>query len=170
MPRMRVGLVVLVSLAVAPRLVQAEGPAFDCAKAQGEVEQLVCKDEGLAALDRKLDGVYKAAVAQARARDDVPNTLTAEQRGWVKGRNDCWKAKTGGPEFLTASWQATRMRECVHGKYKIRISELQSIWRARPREGPRLVRVREAAPPTRWSRPSSRPIRRPLASRGATRR
>ena len=131
---MRIGLVVLVSLAVAPRLVLAEGPAFDCAKAQGEVEQLVCKDEALAALDRRLDGVYKAA--QARARDDMPKTLVAEQRGWVKGRNDCWKTKTGSPEFLTASWQATGMRECVEAKYKIRISELQATWRLVPAKGP----------------------------------
>ena len=34
---------------------QAKGPAFDCGKAQGEVEQLICKDESLAALDRKID-------------------------------------------------------------------------------------------------------------------
>lgn len=29
-------------------------PSFDCAKAEGAVEELVCKDADLAALDRKL--------------------------------------------------------------------------------------------------------------------
>jgi uncharacterized protein len=134
MPRMRVGLVVLLSLAVAPRRVLAEGPAFDCARAQGSVQELICKDEGLAALDRKLDGVYKAA--RAKARDDVPKTLVAEQRGWVKGRDDCWKTRDGSPEFLTASWQATGTRACVEGKYRIRISELQAVWRLVPAKGP----------------------------------
>jgi membrane-bound inhibitor of C-type lysozyme len=57
---------------------QARGPAFDCAKATGEVEKLVCTDEGLAALDRKLDGVYNAALA--KARDDVPRFLRTELR------------------------------------------------------------------------------------------
>ena len=52
---------------------RAEGPAFDCTKAAGEVEELICQDEGLAALDRKLDEVYKAA--QEKARDDMPRYL-----------------------------------------------------------------------------------------------
>ena len=48
----------LFTFAAAPEATraQAKGPTFDCAKAQGEVEQLICKDEGLAALDQKLDG------------------------------------------------------------------------------------------------------------------
>jgi uncharacterized protein YecT (DUF1311 family) len=111
---------------------QAKGPSFDCSKAQGEVQQLVCKDEGLAALDRRLDEVYKAALA--KARDDVPQLLRTEQRGWVKGRDECWKAKDGA--YLTASWQAKDVRECVEGNYKIRISELQALMRLVPPKGP----------------------------------
>ena len=50
---------------------------------QGEVQQLVCKDEGLAALDRKLDEVYKAA--RAKAANEVPPVLVASAaavRSW----------------------------------------------------------------------------------------
>jgi uncharacterized protein len=115
-----------------PTAAQAKGPAFDCSKAQGEVEQLICKDEGLAALDRKLDDVYKAALG--KARDDVPQFLRTEQRGWIKGRNECWKAKDG--TYLTASWQAKDVRECVEGNYRIRISELQALMRLVPPKGP----------------------------------
>ena len=124
----------LAALASAPGAAraQAKGPAFDCSKAQGEVEQLICKDEGLAALDRKLDEVYKAALA--KARDDVPQFLRTEQRGWVKGRNECWKAKDG--TYITASWQAKNARECVEGNYKIRTSELQALMRLVPPKGP----------------------------------
>lgn len=111
---------------------QAKGPAFDCGKAQGEVEQLICKDESLAALDRKLDEVYKAALA--KARDDVPQWLRTQQRGWIGGRNECWKAKDG--TYLTASWQAKNVRECVEGSYRIRISELQALMRLVPPKGP----------------------------------
>jgi uncharacterized protein len=127
-------LAVLVALVSAPSSAraQAKGPAFDCSKAQGEVEQLICKDEGLAALDRKLDEVYKAALA--KARDDVPQFLRTEQRGWIKGRNECWKAKDG--TYLTASWQAKDVRECVEGNYRIRISELQALMRLVPPKGP----------------------------------
>jgi len=124
----------LLALAAAPdwARAQAKGPTFDCAKAQSEVEQLICKDEGLAALDRKLDEVYKAALA--KARDDVPQLLRTEQRGWIKGRNECWKAKDG--TYLTASWQAKNVRECVEGTYRIRISELQATMRLVPPKGP----------------------------------
>ena len=129
-----VGLAVAAASFVGPAFAttQPRGPAFDCAKAQGEVEHLICKDEGLAALDRKLDEVYKAALA--KARDDVPQWLRTEQRGWIKGRNECWKAKDG--TYLTASWQAKNVRECVEGNYRIRISELQALMRLVPPKGP----------------------------------
>lgn len=112
----------LPSLAVAA----AEGPTFDCAKAQGEVEKLICSDASLAALDRKLAEVYKAASAKATGK--MLTDLRTEQRGWVKGRNDCWKV----PTWLTASWTANTVEECVAGQYRIRITELQSVWRLVP--------------------------------------
>lgn len=64
-------------------------PSFDCAAASGDVEKLVCSDPALAALDRRLAEVHgraKAAPGADQAR------LAAEQRGWVKGRDDCWKS------------------------------------------------------------------------------
>ena len=89
---------------IVPAALLAQGPTFDCAKAQGEVEQLVCSDPALAALDRKLDQVYKAAAAKATGK--LAARLRAEQRGWVKGRNECWKAK-GIETWLTATWTRT---------------------------------------------------------------
>jgi len=105
----------------------AQGPSFDCSKATGQVPTLVCKDAGLATLDRQLDGVYKAAMA--KARDKMPAQLRSEQSGWIKGRDDCWKAQgPDNPVRLTLSWMATTVRECVEGSYRIRISELQARW------------------------------------------
>ena len=112
---------------------QAQGPAFDCAKAQGEVETLICKDAALGALDRKLDEVYKAAIA--KARDNMAATLRTEQRGWVKGRNECWKAQ-GVPTSITASWTVSTVRECVEASYRIRTSELQAVWQLVPARKP----------------------------------
>jgi uncharacterized protein len=122
-------------VAVGAAEAQAKEPAFDCSKATGEVETLICTDEGLAALDRKLDGVYKAALA--KARDDVPKFLRTEQRGWIKGRDECWKAKgAGNPVYLTESWVATDVRGCVEGQYRMRIAELQVQLRLVPPKGP----------------------------------
>jgi len=110
------------------------GPAFDCTKAEGAVEELICEDAELGALDRKLHAVYEAALA--KARDAMPKTLRAEQRGWVKGRNECWKAQEGNAVFLTASWQATSVRDCVLGNYQLRTAELQAVWQLVPAKGP----------------------------------
>ena len=84
-------------------------PSFDCAKADGAVEELICKDAELAALDRKLAEVYEAAmkrVAQERYEDPRPF-----QHAWVKRRNDCTEAED--------------VRGCVKTEYQHRIAELQ---------------------------------------------
>jgi uncharacterized protein len=114
-----------VAAGMQPAGLDGQGPAFDCTKAQGQVEQLVCTDAALAALDRQLDETYKAAVA--KARDNVPAALRAEQRGWISGRNECWKAQgPDTPVFLTESWRATSVRECVEAQYRMRTAELQA--------------------------------------------
>ena len=116
---------IVVLIATHPLMIDAQGPAFDCTKARGQVEQLVCKDAALAALDRKLDEVFKAALA----RDNMPAILGAEQRGWIGGRNECWKAQgPDTPVFLTASWRVTSVRECVEAQYKMRTADLQAKW------------------------------------------
>lgn len=125
-------LVVLTLIACAegfPAAALAQGPTFDYAKAQGEVEKLICSDASLATLDRKLDEVYKAATVKATGK--LVTQLRAEQRGWVKGRNDCWKAN-GEQTWITATWTVDTVKGCVEAQYRLRISELQSVWRLVP--------------------------------------
>jgi uncharacterized protein len=45
----------------------------------------------------------------------APPVLKAEQRGWIKGRNDCWKSDD--------------KRLCIEQSYKLRIAELQARYR-----------------------------------------
>jgi uncharacterized protein len=85
------------------------GPAFDCSKASGRVETLVCEDDDLAALDRRMAGVYATAMKTWPA--EVAAEQKAVQRGWIKGRNDCWKADD--------------VRGCVEYSYQTRIAEVQ---------------------------------------------
>lgn len=92
----------------------AGDPAFDCAKAQGAAEDLICQDGDLAALDQLLTEVFGEAIAVSRAMPDDGTdlkNLKATQRGWIKGRNDCWKA---GDE----------LRACIHDEYDRRIGQL----------------------------------------------
>ena len=100
---------------------RAEGPSFDCGKVEaGSIEEMVCKDKGLAALDRRLAEVY--AAASKKAVNEHPPVLKAEQRGWIKGRNDCWKSDD--------------RRKCVEDNYRLRIAELQARYRLVPGNGP----------------------------------
>ena len=119
----------IASAMIIPVAALAQTPAFDCAKAQGAVERLICTDPSLATLDRKLDEVYRAAAAKASGQ--LVSQLRAEQRGWVKGRNDCWKAN-GTQTWMTATWTVDTVKDCIAAQYRLRTSELQSVWRLVP--------------------------------------
>ena len=113
-------LLVLGFLAVACTAKDA-GPSYSCAEVEtGSIEALICADSDLAALDRKLAEVYKAALA--KAVNEHPPVLKAEQRGWIKGRNECWKSGD--------------KRKCVAEEYRLRIAELQARYRLVPARGP----------------------------------
>ncbi len=106
----------------APESAEAStSPAFDCAAVEaGSIEALICADTELAALDRKLASVYSAA--SARATNEQPPLLKAEQRGWIKGRNECWKSDD--------------RRKCVADEYVNRIAALQARYRLVSSTGP----------------------------------
>lgn len=96
-------------------------PSFPCGSVQpGSIEAMVCADAELAALDRKLAEVF--AAASKKAINEHPPFLKAEQRGWIKGRNDCWKSNN--------------QRECVQEAYSHRIIELQARYRLVRFNGP----------------------------------
>lgn len=97
------------TLALMPLLASAATPSFDCAKAQGAAEQLICEDAGLAALDNELAALYPKAIANFSP--EQAKTEKAMQRGWIKGRNECWKDADPG--------------KCIESSYQTRITELQ---------------------------------------------
>lgn len=115
---------------IAPSVPAAPPPApgLRCAGARSEVEQLVCRDADLAALDRRLNQVYQSAMAKAQGR--MAAQLRGEQRGWIKGRNECWKATV--ETWITASWTVRSVRDCVVAQYRLRTAELQALWQLLP--------------------------------------
>jgi len=87
---------------------QQTGPSFSCSGVnKGSMEELICQDGALSALDLKLTNTYK----QALVKSSHNSTLKAEQRGWIKGRDECWKAEN--------------KTSCLHDSYQERITELQ---------------------------------------------
>jgi uncharacterized protein len=99
-----------------------DGPAFDCSKAESSAEKLVCDDADLAALDRRLADRFAAAVDVAEGLDvdaeESTNTLRAMQRGWISGRDECWKE----PD----------LRVCVETRYLQREAELVAEFMLEP--------------------------------------
>jgi len=100
-----------------PALAQ-EGPSFDCSKAESSAEELICTDPDLAALDRRVTERYAAALDAVRGLDSgaeqAEGTLRTYQRGWIKGRDECWKADD--------------LRDCVEFSYLRREGELVAEW------------------------------------------
>lgn len=108
---MRLALALLV---IAMVNVDAQAPArptFDCAKATGEIETLICKDPGLIALDRQLASIFTAAIKKLLPR--VATEQRTIQKGWIKERNECVERDD--------------VRACTERTYQIRIAELQIL-------------------------------------------
>ena len=74
----------MVALAVVSFSSQAAG--FDCSRARSFVENAICDDATLSALDDALN----AAFSQALQNSDNPNALKKQQSQWLKNvRNAC---------------------------------------------------------------------------------
>jgi uncharacterized protein len=68
---------------------QASRPSFDCALANGQIEQAVCRNPNLAAADRLTAQLY--AKARISAFGTGPSAEPGEQRAWLRERQDCAK-------------------------------------------------------------------------------
>lgn len=106
----------------------AASPSFSCKKAATVVQRLICNDDDLAALDRKLADVYGNAAKTPSHYDD----LNVQQRSWLRTRESCWR----DPNFHT----------CVEQAYVYRIAELQTRYK--------LVASKE---PVRYTCPGAKP-------------
>lgn len=99
----------------------ASAQSFDCGNVEaGSIEEMICQDAALSELDEKIAEVYDAALK--KATNEHPPVLQAEQRGWIKGRDDCWKSDD--------------QRQCVEEAYTSRIAEIQARYRLVPFTGP----------------------------------
>lgn len=76
-------------------------PSFDCSGVTpGSTEEMICSDAELSALDREVDRLYRKIKAQT-TEEDFRGVQTS-QRGWIKGRNESWKANDPRQSVLDA--------------------------------------------------------------------
>lgn len=93
--------------------------SFDCTQGKSSAEALICQNEELARLDQKLADRYAQAKAKFKATHPSKKDkkyFVAYQRGWIKGRNECWKANEG------------TLESCIKAAYERRITELETSW------------------------------------------
>ncbi len=100
---------ILGAFCLAAPLAQAGQPSFDCSKASHEAEKLICENSDLATLDRSLAELYATVLKNTPASEQ--GALKTEQRGWVKGRDECWKSAD--------------QHGCIKSEYEMRINELK---------------------------------------------
>lgn len=86
-------------------------PSFDCAKAGNAATKLICTDPLLVALDVETTRLYGLAIEGKYMTPDRRRELVATERGWIKGRDECWKADN--------------LRTCILASYASRIHELR---------------------------------------------
>lgn len=95
-------------------------PSFCVNALSSSIEEMICRDATYWSLDRKLSEVY--AMALSRAVNEHPRLIEALQRGWVKGRNECWKEED--------------KPSCIRDAYVRRIAELQAQYSLVSFQGP----------------------------------
>jgi len=72
----------------------AAGPGFPCTGALAPTEAVICADDSLAALDRRLAAAYRnkfdgLPVESADALEQVVQSLVITQKAWLRHRNAC---------------------------------------------------------------------------------
>lgn len=86
--------------------------SFDCQRAKGEVENLVCSDPNLSRLDDVLARLYRSAL---KASWQAKAELVSSQRKWIAQRDLC------------ANRKENSRRECVEIAYRNRIKNLYPV-------------------------------------------
>lgn len=98
----------------------AQAASFDCAKAQSEVEKLICADAELSKLDEDLAAAYTKALKV----DGKAASVRRAQKQWVKERNACVdsacvkNAYQSRARTLAQSTQNTPGIEALYGKWE----------------------------------------------------
>jgi uncharacterized protein len=110
---------VLAAAALLPGIASAgdAGPSFDCRRAATPVEHEICRTAYLAADDRRIAALYAQALGVLDTED--ADQLRADQRSWLKFRDDCNYQVPANPHATTD------VEGCLAGILADRVTALQ---------------------------------------------
>jgi len=113
---------VAVVIALDPPGVHA-APSFDCKRASSIAEKEICGLPELEGLDRDIAGSFTQALAVLSAAD--ADALRADQRAWLKTRDDCGDLIHGDPPIYADVFA------CLREQMTARAAKLRAIVAAR---------------------------------------
>jgi uncharacterized protein len=117
--------------AVAPPPVLAQGSSRSCIELDaGSVEQEICRDDGLFALEEAMQKLLAQAFPKSLV--GARSGFAGEQLRWKRGRDDCLNA----PD----------RRQCLVDKYRLRVAEIQARYGLVTASGPFTWVCRELPP------------------------
>jgi uncharacterized protein len=90
----------------------AAAPSFDCSNATGPIEELICSNSDLAALDVQLAAAYKKDLTESAAEDK--HDLIAMQRHWLGDRDSACEGNSD-------------IRGCVNFQYVAQLGQLEQF-------------------------------------------
>ena len=98
------------------------GPSFDCKQAKLEIEKRICDNPQLALADQIIHDSYRHLLKQAAE----PQALIAEQRAWLKARNNFRDEQQNNAFFGGETFEQDSFRESeqVHNAFASRLYEL----------------------------------------------
>jgi uncharacterized protein YecT (DUF1311 family) len=100
-------------------LTAGAAPSFDCRRASSNVEKEICGSAEFSDLDRDIAATYAQALAALNAAD--ADALRAEQRAWLKDRDDCGDLIHGDPPI----WADVYV--CVRDQLTARAARLHAV-------------------------------------------
>lgn len=80
-------LALLVSTVAAPAIACTQAPSLDCTKERGVIEQTICRNVKLMALDKQLQRAFLTTLASMPA--EAASAIRARERDWLGYRNEC---------------------------------------------------------------------------------
>lgn len=130
------------ALGACVRPTRAASPSFDCAKAEGRAEELICGDRELASMDVEATRLFRLVRDGAGRPEAEKKKLNDDHARWQKVRDECWIAGD--------------VRTCILASYAVRIHSLrQHHAEARARDdkgitrGPFELRCKDMKQPVR---------------------
>lgn len=98
-------------------------PSFDCQKASGQVEMLICSSDKLSQLDVSLESVWQGVLGKLHVSGKPADHLKSEEILWIKQRAALCRLPTNDNPYFSLDGA----QKCLQTLYENRIRQLKDL-------------------------------------------